>query len=309
MNQIAHNKINKTITEISKVIEQGEAILVLGPDIMFNGEKMLLKEFSNFLNEQEVKHSFNDDEELFSSTSKFKGNVFRLLPDFFKTLECKPIHKKIAEIPCHVIISLSPDLLLKQTFDKNHFDCDFNFYFKEKSPVAVAKPTQDKPLLYNLLGIYSQSDSMVLCFNHLFDYLVSVLGKNELPVNLRDELKAAQTIFFLGFKYDKWYFKLIMRLLNKDDDVCRHASFKEVEKSKGIINFYTDEFKFVFIEELTGYEIVDQIHDYFKQKDTLRQPMKEQVIHTANVTNNLTFIGDGNLGLQDINGNIIYKKP
>jgi len=294
------------IDSITGWIEQEKAALVLGPDIMFDNQKMLLKEFSNFLKTKGVKHQFNDDEELFSSATKFKPFVFQHLPKFFDTLECGAIHQKIAEIPFHLIISLSPDLLLKQTFDKNRFDHEFAFYYKENSATEVEKPTSKKPLLYNLLGIRTEFNSMVLCFNHLFDYLASVLGKNELPANLRNELREAQTIFFLGFKYDKWYFKLIMRLLNKDDDVLRQASSKEVENMEGIINFYTDEFNFVFIEEISGYEIIDEIHKYFKQKNALRQPMADAIL-PQNITtiHNITNVtGNNNIVAQDFKGNL-----
>jgi len=145
---------------------------------------------------------------------------------------------------------------------------------------------------------------MVYCFNHLFDYLVSVLAKNELPANLRSELQEAQIIFFLGFKYDKWYFKLIMRILNQDDEVLRHASFKEVENCEGIINFYTDEFKFVFIKELTGYEVIDQIHNFFKQKNALRKPKTTIAPEPHSVTNIITVTGHNNIVAQDIIGNV-----
>ena len=114
---------------------------------------MLLKEFSNYLKTKGVKHNFNDDEELFSSGTRFKPDIFRHIPKFFDKLEAQDIHKKIAEIPFHLIISLSPDLLLKQAFENNSFDHDFSFYYKENTAVTVVKPTKEKPLLYNLLGI------------------------------------------------------------------------------------------------------------------------------------------------------------
>ena len=141
------------------------------------------------------------------------------------------------------------------------------------------------------MGEYKQTTSLVLCFNHLFDYLSSILGDNKLHTELRTELDEALTIFFLGFKYDKWYFKLIMRLLNKDDDVLRQASFKEVEDNEEIINFYENEFGFRFKDKLSGAEIINQIHNYFAEKKTLRKPKTEDETKPQNITNKINVIG------------------
>ncbi len=280
------------IKHITDTIEQKKCILVLGPDIAFNSEKSLLKELSNFLQTNGYKHQFHDDEELFSSTSNFKHGGFRLFPQFFNALKTNKTYQQIAEIPFHLIISLSPDLLLKQTFDKNNFDYSFDYYQKQKPRKEIEKPNNKKPLLYNLLGTQMESTSLILCFNHLFDYLSSILGKFELPSKLRTELDDAWTIYFLGFKYDKWYFKLIMRLLNKDGEVQRQASFKGENHGKNIINFYKDEFHFVFEEELTGTEIIKQIHNYFAENNSLRKP-KEEDATTVNKTTNVINVNKG----------------
>ena len=121
-------------------------------------------------------------------------------------------------------------------------------------------------------------------------------------------IKESQNVFFLGFKYDKWYLKLIMRLLNKDDDVMRQAAFKEVEDKENIINFYTDEFNFVFEDDLSGNEIIDELHKYFAEKNELRKPKKIEQTQavTQNITHNTINIkGNDNIVAQDINANKI----
>ena len=216
---------------------------------------------------------------------------FRHFSKFFGNMQAGEVYKKIAEIPFHLIISLSPDLLLKQTFEAHNFDFSFDYYHKGKAATQISKPNKEKPLIYNILGQYSETTSLVLCFNDLFDYLSSILGINELDANFRTELEEAQNVFFLGFKYDKWYLKLIMRLLNKDDDVMRQAAFTEVEDKENIINFYTDEFNFVFEDDLTGNEIIDELHKYFAEKNKLRQVRKEAQTLVQNITN-ITNITD-----------------
>jgi len=290
-------------------IENQKFVLVLGPDLAFNFEKSMLKEMSNFLKEKRVNHEFHDEEELFSSSTKFKPFVFQHLPKFFDTLQVTEIYKQIAEIPFHLVINLSPDLMLQQAFETAQFDYSGSTYIKEMAAQDVEKPTKDKPLIYNLLGNNKQNSSLVLCFNHLFEYLSSILGKFELPFNLRSELDEALNIFFLGFKYDKWYFKLIMRLLNKDDNVLRQASNKEIENSSEILNFYTSEFGFFFEEELSGTEIIGKIHAHFKSANALRKPMEATIAKDQSTGGNIINVyGSNNTLLQDIQGNINMQK-
>jgi hypothetical protein len=301
--------INENIYSIIDWIEQEKCTLVLGPDIAYNCEKSLLHEFSTFLEKNKVEHHFNADEELFSSTTRFKPFVYQQLPKFFDNLQPSTIHQKIAETPFHFIISLSPDTLLKQTFDSHNFDRQFRFYYKGKTSADIEKPCKERPLLYNLMGVQTEFNSLVFCFNHLFDYLSSILGKFELPENLRTELKETQSIFFLGFKFDKWYFKLILRLLGIDENALHQASFKEVENMEGIVHFYTDEFKFAFLAELSGFDIIDQIHQHFLQKDALRKPKPEiqtapqQVTNIINVTDSDDVTILQNVKAGDINLN------
>jgi hypothetical protein len=286
-------------------IEQEKCALVLGPDIAFNCERSFLQEFSGFLNTKKVIHHFNSDEELFSSTTKFKPDVYQYLPKFFEGLHPGDIHRKIAEIPFHLILSLSPDTLLKQTFDANNFDKQFSYYYRGKTSSDIDKPTKSRPLLYNLMGVQTEYNSLVLCFNHLFDYISSILGKFELPETLRTELKEIQSLFFLGFKFDKWYFKLILRLLGIDENALHQASFKEVENMDGIIHFYTDEFGFIFLQELTGFEIIEKIHQYFQKTDTLRRPL-DQSQQGPQVTNIITVTGSSDVTiLQDVKANTV----
>ena len=294
------------IDDLITDIEAKKCILLLGPDIAFNNKKSLLKELSNFLKTERFEHQFHNDEELFSSKTKFIPQGFRKFPRFFEKLEQNTIYQKIAEIPFHFIISLSPDLLLKQTFENNNFDYSFDYYHKGKAPQSIKeenKPSKEKPFLYNLLGQYTETTSLVLTFNNLFDYLSSILGVKQLHDDFKIEIEEAYTVFFLGFKYDKWYLKLIMRLLNKDDNILQQASIKEIQNKEKIINFYEKEFQFEFENQLSGEEIIDKIHKYFTEKNSLRKPklIKET---QGNVTINVTDSQNINI-LNDINANKI----
>ena len=279
------------IDRITNWIHEKKCILILGPDVAYNFEKSLYSELYNYLIDNDVDCKFDSFDELFSSSSY--NNVFFTdeVADFLRQLKPAPIYKQIAEIPFHTIISLTPDLLLKQTFDDNNFDYHFSYYHKEvgcKIEDGI-KPSEQKPLIYNYLGVYKQHTSLVLCFNDLFSYLSSILGAYKLNDVIREQLMEAKYLLFLGIKFDKWYSKLILQLLNIGKNNLKQASVKEIQQTQQlesqnfIIDFYQNEMKISFIEQ-AGNDIISLIHSYFKANQSLRKP-KIATQTLQNITN------------------------
>ena len=137
---------------------------------------------------------------------------------------------------------------------------------------------------------------MVLCFRDVFNYLSAILGSKELNGDLKYKMKTALSILFIGFKYDKWYFKLILQLLNLEEKAIKQASIKEIENSQKepdeqnlVIDFYKNEFKIRFVSQ-EGTEIVDLLHKHYKEKDLLRKPKKE--INTVQSITNVINVND-----------------
>jgi hypothetical protein len=281
---------NINIDLITKWIQDEKCILILGPDIVFDFQKSLLNKLSEHLIKNGIECKFDSFDELFSSTTDFDPFFFAELSAFFDNLSPSAIYQKIAEIPFNLIISLSPDLLLKQLFDKSNFDYSFDFYNKILNPKQIENPKKEKPLIYNILGNYKEFDSLVLCFHDVFNYLAAILGNNQLNGDLKYKINSAQSILFLGFKYDKWYFKLILQLLNLGEKSIKQASLKEIEhtgleinKQNMVVDFYKNEFKIRFINQ-EGVEIIDSLHNYFMQNNNLRKQKKETSA-AQNVTN------------------------
>jgi len=285
-------KSNINIDLLTKWIHDEKCILILGPDIVFDFQKSLLKELSDYLINNGIECKFDAYDELFSSNTDFDPFFFAELSDFYNKLETKPIYQKIAEIPFNLIISLSPDLLLKKVFDDNNFDYSFDFYNKILNPKPIENPTIVKPLVYNLLGNYKEFDSLVLCFRDVFNFLSTILGNNQLNNDLKYKINSAQSILFLGFKYDKWYFKLILQLLNLNEKAIKQASKNELENIENqnlLIDFYKNEFKIRFIPA-KGTEILDLLHTHYKENNKLRKP--KQQTSTSNSITNIINVAD-----------------
>ncbi len=103
--QMTEKAANINVKFITNWIEDEKRIVILGPDIVFNFQKSMLKELSNYLEENGIESKFDDYEELFSSKTNFDPFFFSELDDFFDNLEASEIYQKIAEIPFHLLIS------------------------------------------------------------------------------------------------------------------------------------------------------------------------------------------------------------
>lgn len=268
------NQNDRLWDRITKRIEEEKCILILGPDIVPTDEVSLSEQLKTYLEDNghgDLK--YYTDDEFFSFTDEAdKEYAFYNAQQFYDQLEPNEIHRKITDIPFHLIISVSPDLLIKKIFDEEKRDCIFGFYNKEQNPQGFEKPTASKPLIYNLFGNVQVEGSLIFTYDDLFDYLIAIFGKHELHQDLRQELKLARMILFLGFKFDKWYFKLILRLLNLHRDKLSHAE-KDRNLLPQIRNFYTDEFKIKFLN-YHGVEILDTIYKECEKKGLLRTNIK-----------------------------------
>jgi len=195
------------------------------------------------------------------------------IQEFYKRLTPSGLHAKIAEIPFHLIISVSPDHLLKNVFDDNKLDHQFGFYNKEQNTATVQRPTKGRPLLYNLFGDIETDSSLIFTYEDLFNYLIPSAGKFELPMELQQELQKARLVLFIGFKFEKWYFKLLLRLLNLHQDKLNNAAQLKKSSPPLLKNFYAEQFKIDFLQYNES-DIIDNIYNKCKEKNLLRVKSK-----------------------------------
>lgn len=62
------------------------------------------------------------------------------------------IHEQVAELPTHLVLSLSPDRILEEVFIDKELPFHFSYYHKKKEIGIDHTPSQVEPLLYNLFG-------------------------------------------------------------------------------------------------------------------------------------------------------------
>ncbi len=254
-----------------KRLEEEKCILITGPDILPSEDISINEKLKNYLEEQgSNQFKYYHDDEFFSFADETeKEYAYYDVQQFYDSIKTEEIHHKIAEIPFHLILSVSPDLFVKKAFEEKGFDYTFDYYNKEQNPQGLNAPTKEKPLLYNLFGNIESEGSLIFTYDDLFDYLIAIFGKRGLHNDLKREIQSARMILFLGFRFEKWYFKLLLRLLDIHKGKLSHAFMKDKSILPQVINFYSDEFHINFID-MPGTEIIDTLHTKCSEKGLLK---------------------------------------
>jgi hypothetical protein len=262
---------------IVDAIESEKCILLLGPELNNLNGVSKEKALYTYLDSQGIKLHFyeNDGFFLFDEHTTLPNLTLRL-KQFYNNAIIPLIYEKIAKIPFHLFLSITPDLFLQKTFENLNLNYKVSVYDMTENPQEVNAPSKEVPLLYYLFGRYDKFNSMILTHDQLFDFLVAILGKHELPPGLTSQIIDAENFLFLGFRFDHWYVQILLRLLSYKVKE-KHAKFSigryalSENANPDTKAFYLHEFSMTFIEDSIP-KFIDQIHDEFERRNELRKP-------------------------------------
>ncbi len=266
-------------------IKNEKFILILGPDVcLADSEKTINQQLKEVLEKGlmgKIKNYFSDDEFFSFTKPLFENMALNKIKNFFDSLQPREIYKKIARIPFHTIISISPDHLLQNVFKANNYNYTYEYYSKKGGNRDVEMPpTTQQPLIYNMFGDIEKLESLIYTYENLFEYIEAVFGTHTLPEKIEKILQDPNcNILFVGFKFEKWYFKLLLRLLKNDQKEMpiMFGSGKDKSFQQALIkNFYTDEYDMTFIEG-DETDIIDAIYDKCKEQNILRGKSAEVI--------------------------------
>lgn len=260
----------KYLDEIEEQIRSERCVIMLGPNALVDegGTPLHTRFQQQVQQEQDMDLSQNSEGLL-----QFKRPIDRVtyatsLKRFYASNQAPDkLHQQLARIPCHLLVSTTPDLRFRKAFEQLDIDPQYEFYNK-KQPKAIdlRVPTAKDPLLYNLFGSIQDTDSLVFTFQDQSEYLIQILGDNRPPKVLLQAIKQASFFLFLGFDFDKWYLALLLRFLGFQRD-C--ASLASGHTANGFQRFYESHFDVMFVEDDIS-EYVDALYERFRQKGLLR---------------------------------------
>jgi len=181
------------------------------------------------------------------------------------------MHQKIAQIPFHLVFSITPDKLLEQACLENGIPHQFEFYNKKKNPESLKRPpSRHEVLIYNVFGAVNDIESLILTHEDLFEYLFAILGEKRIPRELRDALQEAKIFVFLGFDFRKWYLSLLFRLLNQNKEATPFTSEKIDFVPERVKSFLINNFEMEFLEGNVG-KIINDLHQECAKRNILRE--------------------------------------
>lgn len=267
--------------DLINFIKEGKCILFVGPEsvmkspgILYHSELIKSPEFQN----NEYFKYIERDEMFLLNKNFYRGKLVSRFRNYCnKNIFFDDTYKKISAIPFNTIIVVTRYSFLLQTFENNKIAFQHRWFSKifdkSKTEAEIDTPSSEIPLIYNLFGNSNTDESLLLTHNDLFDYLTKLLSENSLPARLRELVKSSNQIIFLGFKFERWYLQLLLRLFELND---LNAKFERIattsHEQEDIINMCTTDFNMNFIGE-NSESFVNTLYDKCIEKGVeLRKP-------------------------------------
>jgi len=268
---------NSVLRSIIKFINNRECLVILGPHLLSNKEgKSINAQLNTYLaDELEDDVKYYDEEGFLSFEEPLRdAEIKECIKIFFDDLEPNELYEKIAEIPFSTIINTAPDKTLNKVFDKKGKGIDYDYYIKPEDGDEFVKEHIKKhaTYIYNIFGDYENMDSMILTHKDLFDYLQSIISTTNLSI--KNQLEKVETVLFFGFSFDKWYFQLLLWIMDIKEKRGKMPDIKQAN----IKEFYSSEFKVKFFDVETASVIIDQLYqaklngEIVEQEPILFQP-------------------------------------
>ena len=251
---------DKKFRSIFADIRQNKCIVLIGPEIVKIGDRLLrdiLRDRLNDSNADEIAHYYERDGFFLFRDKIAKEDIQREVVLFYQRHQTETdveedVFKQLVRLKTHLILSINPDNFLSDVAYKYGIKHRFAFFQHGGEAVAeVEDPTIEMPLFYNLCGATDRDDSLVLDYDDLFSLLSSLLNgspERGLPKKVRTALQTAKHFLFIGFDFDKWYSQLLLRLLSGEKAIRKFA-IDPSEKEENTTTFLVKQFGIEFIEE------------------------------------------------------------
>lgn len=260
-----------TLKGIIKLISNGSCVAILGPNLIDPAGRSIHTLLNQHLADNLGNKVRHYEEKGFLSFDTTTREIFieDEVKDFFESLEPNELYRKIAEIPFSIVINTSPDITLNKILKEKGIGFDYDFYNMGNSSEYPVQ-TQAR-FIYNIFGDYRELNSMVLTYRDMYQYMQSIMGNKGLKI--KSVLKNAKAVLFIGFSFDKWYFQLLLWLLDLEGKFLNSHDINQ----KDIKNFYHEELKVEFFENNTASQIIEDLYKA-KADGLITEPKPPEIV-------------------------------
>lgn len=265
--------------ELTEFIADGKCVLFLGPGATVNyanSERQtqffeeLVRQYPNYLDS----YNKGDDFLIFKDRKGF-STISRNIKNFYEEDFSSEMLAKLAQIPFHFIILLSPDMSLNREMKAQNFAFHAD-YFSKSNVANITSPNKTTlPLLYHIVGCTEEPNSLLISHSTMYAYIRSFSERLPQFQWLKTALSEdnVNRILFLGVDFDKWYYQLMLDMLDLEEIPCiRHAYIHDTWESP-MRSIWEKHFLIDFVpNQIT--EFVDTLHQHCKQKNVLRKAIE-----------------------------------
>lgn len=262
-----------------KTILQEKCILVVGPEVFTVDQNPIEKQLrdSLMISSDNAITEYEDGLYFFKEPS-YKTRFCYRLEDFYenKFETTKGLFDKLARIPFHFILNLTPDKLLFSTLHESDNNYDYDFYWKNHPPsIEKFSPSKNQPLVYNMFGSIDEHESLVLTHNDLYDYFESIFQSQSMHNNLKCNIRDANNLVFLGVRFDRWYMQILLRILylHTNKKILKYAANLNIEDN--IRTLCYDHFRISIIPAKID-EFIDKLYEECDKQGVLKKLGDEQ---------------------------------
>ena len=273
-------------------LQERTCVVILGNDFYQDQDgatyRDLLLRISDLYEEDFL---YLENEGLFEIPSKgiTRIRLERLLKNLSDRLDAGERYRLLARLNFPLLITLSSDNLLMNTFQQERMPFIHGFFDKTKRQAWKEDFSGTKrPVLYQLMGSIAHPDSLVLTNEDIFEHLEKLSHPSSLPVSLEAALQKARLFLFIGVNFKNWYVKPILwRLLRKA---------KGLKMAVGDSNQYDTETALHF-KGTFGINFIDVNSMEFLKELAVRQQelgMENTLDKSAGIENIKALLRDGN---------------
>jgi len=217
--------------ELIESIENGTCVLFLGPEISVDPDGKSIHE--------KYYRSFSDDNLYYDAKEGLfqPGDIYKLLnnsPKFYDTQfhelnkKGNAILQKLARIPFSIIVSYCPDDTICRVLSKYNVPRQFLVY--DGTELSTSEIDWNKLVIYNALGCLAHKKGKYIFTYQQVNSYIETAQKIKIPYSLENKILQDCTHFiFIGFDFDKWYYRLLLFLF-KFKDYSKRIAFEEGNK-------------------------------------------------------------------------------
>lgn len=216
--------------KISKALNAGRCILVLGPDIAIApddpaGGSLSEQLAQSIAAQPNIPQDTVDNAELYSIAQRYldyggrRWELEDLATNFYAGFDGQTtdLHRLLAGLPFRFYLSVTHDHFMGTALEEQkNRDASCHYYsFRKSNTTDIEEPDTAHPLLYQLYGSVDNPESLVLTESDLLQFLQTIVtGAPPLPPLVESLLKHESNAFlFLGFGFSQWYVRLLLHTL------------------------------------------------------------------------------------------------